>query len=341
MVEVRRNKVDDGSSSEWIETLFPMIHRVPLPTPFAVGDINSYFIEGSKPTLIDVGVKSSKSLSVLEEHLEAIGYKLSDIKRIILTHHHLDHTGAAALIAKQNNAEVLMSSSCKDKLEIGDKHHEIYWEFLLRCGFPKELGEQIQSGSSMMKKFSEDWDSFDGVKLIEDGDEIEFDDFALKCLSTPGHCPDHLCFYSQERHVAFSGDHLLPKITPNPLLYFDADTKVRRKSLIEYLDSLDRFEALREMKAVFPGHGKPIENVYDLIKDNRRKIEIRKKAFIELLQKNGESLVFDIAAAHFGKLHLMEYYLAVSETIAYLDLLVQEGSLELIEAENSVTARLA
>ena len=51
-------------------------------------------------------------------------------------------------------------------------------------------------------------------------------------LHTPGHTGDHLCLYDPEHGAVFSGDHVLPTITPHIAGRTDTDD-----SLAEFFDS--------------------------------------------------------------------------------------------------------
>jgi glyoxylase-like metal-dependent hydrolase (beta-lactamase superfamily II) len=64
-----------------------------IPTPFYVGDVNVYLIKEDPLTLIDTGPKTEKAAAVLREKLRDTGVRLSDIRRIVLTHAHEDHCG--------------------------------------------------------------------------------------------------------------------------------------------------------------------------------------------------------------------------------------------------------
>ncbi len=74
------------------------IHRISVPTPFYVGPVNVYLIEEDPLTLIDAGPRDDASLEGLRSGLNQLGYKLSDIKRIIISHAHADHYGLARVI---------------------------------------------------------------------------------------------------------------------------------------------------------------------------------------------------------------------------------------------------
>jgi len=72
-----------------------MLHALPLPTPFPVGPVNAYLAEGEPLTLIDTGPKDDATRAALAAALKVHGHRLEDIRRIILTHHHVDHVGLA------------------------------------------------------------------------------------------------------------------------------------------------------------------------------------------------------------------------------------------------------
>jgi glyoxylase-like metal-dependent hydrolase (beta-lactamase superfamily II) len=62
------------------------IHRLELPTPFAVGRVNCYLIEDEPLTLIDTGPNSGKSLDELEQAIAACGRSIEELELIAITH---------------------------------------------------------------------------------------------------------------------------------------------------------------------------------------------------------------------------------------------------------------
>ncbi|MFW9806494.1 MAG: MBL fold metallo-hydrolase [Candidatus Thorarchaeota archaeon] len=77
------------------------VSRIEIPTPFPVGSMNCYLIEGSPLTLIDTGPKTAKALTPIQNALRNFSYELSDIEQILITHGHLDHIGLAAEFVKE------------------------------------------------------------------------------------------------------------------------------------------------------------------------------------------------------------------------------------------------
>lgn len=79
-----------------------------------------------------------------------------------------------------------------------------------------------------------------------DGESIELDGRSLRCVSTPGHASNHVCWFLSDAGLLFSGDHILGHVTP-VILPPDGD-------MDDYLGSLARLRAL-PLSGIAPGHG--------------------------------------------------------------------------------------
>lgn len=82
------------------------IHRLEIPTPFAVGTVNAYLIDDDPLTLVDSGPNWGVSADALEEGLRRHGYAVPDLGLLLVTHEHVDHLGLTRFIAGRCNAEV-------------------------------------------------------------------------------------------------------------------------------------------------------------------------------------------------------------------------------------------
>src|SRR3954467_11199738 len=82
------------------------IHRLAIPTPFAVGRVNVYLIEDDPLTLVDAGPNSGSSLVEPQRHLPAHGRAIEDLELILITHQHIDHIGLVEIVASHSGAEV-------------------------------------------------------------------------------------------------------------------------------------------------------------------------------------------------------------------------------------------
>jgi glyoxylase-like metal-dependent hydrolase (beta-lactamase superfamily II) len=297
--------------------------KLSLPTPYPVGRINAYFLDGDEPTLIDTGVYSSKSLNALRDQLQQHGRRLEDIRRILVTHDHYDHAGAALHLSQLCPATLYLPKKASLLSQREAEAREKLFAFLLHCGGPRPLLEiafqLFGAGDHFANRDAQPL----AIEWLTGGETIADHGWSLEALFTPGHSPDHLCFFEAASGLLFCGDLLLPHITPNPLLYLDPDDDYRRThSLLDYVDSVAKLEA-RAVRSGHPGHGPDIPDVAGLIATNKAFIEQRKNKLAKIIAR-GPTNPFALAHDAFGELDVANQYLAISETVAYLDLLERE-----------------
>jgi glyoxylase-like metal-dependent hydrolase (beta-lactamase superfamily II) len=143
-----------------------------------------------------------------------------------------------------------------------------------------------------------------------------------------------------ERRVLFAGDTLISHITPNPILEpTPEDPTVRRKSLIEYIRTLDVLLRL-DLTEVWPGHGAPIFDPSTLIAGIEEHHRERKEEVAVLLDGEKEPRsAWELARLMFPGLEGFDNYLGVSEVVAHLDLLEAEGRASSFERNGVVFFR--
>jgi glyoxylase-like metal-dependent hydrolase (beta-lactamase superfamily II) len=117
---------------------------------------------------------------------------------------------------------------------------------LRRDGAPPEEITGLQQASMPIRSFV--WAATPDV-LVEDGDIVEVPGWDLKAIWTPGHSPGHLCFYESGHRLMLSGDHVLPRITPNISFH----PQNGPNPLGDYLSSLDKVAAYA-VEEVLPAH---------------------------------------------------------------------------------------
>jgi glyoxylase-like metal-dependent hydrolase (beta-lactamase superfamily II) len=301
------------------------IHRLQVPTPFAVGRVNCYLIEDEPLTLVDTGPNSGKALDALGTQLGARGHSIDDIELVIVTHQHIDHLGLVEIIVEHSGAEVaalgVAAKRLADFSEDAEADDAFAVDLMLRNGIPEEVTVALRSVSRSFRS----WGSHVGVtRPLADGEEMSFGDRTLQVLHRPGHSPSDTLFWDEQRQILIAADHLLPHISSNPLISRPLDGSSERvQALVTYIKSLRQ---TREMPAeiVLPGHGDPVTDHVALIDSRLAGHERRKEKIYKLIDEEGPSTGFELAQSIWGNVAVTQAFLTLSEVIGHADLLVNE-----------------
>lgn len=153
------------------------------------------------------------------------------------------------------------------------------------------------------------------VQPIADGDVIRGPGYTLHALHTPGHAPDHICFYLEEERALFTGDVILGVGT----------TVIPREGgdLGQYLDSLRRLQGL-DLAKIYPGHGPVIEAPQEKIAWYlEHRLERERQVLHELA--GGPRDVMQIVRAIYAEYPENLHAAAAQSITAHLDKLEREG----------------
>jgi glyoxylase-like metal-dependent hydrolase (beta-lactamase superfamily II) len=301
------------------------IHRLAIPTPFAVGRVNVYLVEDDPLTLVDAGPNSGTSFDELQRGVESLGHALEDIELVVLTHQHIDHLGLVSLVAARSGADVAAIEAAVPFVEGFSAEAQADDEFardvMLRHGIPPDVVAALQSVSLAFRGWGA---RAEVTRPLRDGEALALRDRTLHVHHRPGHSPTDTVFHDRERRMLIAADHLLAHVSSNPLLTRPRDGSTERpKALVQYLDSL---AATREMDVdlVLPGHGDPITDHRDLI-DHRVALHRRRADKIHRLIDDRPRSAYEIAQALWGNIAVTQAYLTLSEVLGHLDLLADEG----------------
>ena len=296
------------------------IHRISIPTPFAVGRVNLYLIEDDPLTLVDAGPNSGTSLDELDRQLRSLGRSIPDLERIVITHQHIDHIGLVRIAAERSGAEVVALDRLVPLVEgysaeaAADDAYAT--EVMLRHGIPDDVARALASVSLAFRA----WGSrADVSRAVRDGERLEFAGRSLAVHFRPGHSPTDTIFLDDERGILVGGDHLLAHISSNPLI----SRPPGRQALVEYIESLTLTRAM-EIVTVLPGHGDPIEDHVGLIDDRLRLHRRRADKIHQLIAERPRS-AYEVAQAMWGNIAVTQAFLTLSEVLGHTDLLVRDG----------------
>lgn len=144
-------------------------------------------------------------------------------------------------------------------------------------------------------------------------------------VATPGHTPGHSCFHLPELGLLLSGDHVLPRITPN-IGAFGAEPT---PALADYLDSLDMIAAVA-VDEVLPAHEYRFPDLATRARDLQRHHEVRLEEITARVRAVQGTSTWEITqgltwSRPFQDMHPTQWPFAVRETLAHLNLLESRG----------------
>ena len=298
---------------------------ISLPTPFYVGPVNVYLIAEEPLTLIDTGPKTREALEALREGLRRERVRVSDIRRIVLTHAHEDHCGLAKQLRDEAKDAEVFVHGWETGHRVGRLEYDEHRALLERAGVPAEDLAALRRMYEGVRQYADALEDHEHAELVDD-DELKFEKGALRVLHTPGHTPGSCSFLREADRTIIAGDCVLKRITPNPVLSPDPFDPTRRfRSLAEYLVSLARLRSLAPT-LVYGGHGDAVEDFEELFQRYLRAINERQADVIRLLPKAGAT-AWDISLELFPGTDDIHRFLAVSESVAHLDLAHSENKI--------------
>lgn len=324
-----------AKSSDANVQVAPGIYRVRVPIPDnPLGHLNCYLVEGKSGWLmVDTGWYTPDAFRALEAGLRSLGLGLSDIATMVVTHVHPDHFGLAGRIKQISPKTELVTHRYEvDLIEsryirLSDLREKM--SQMLAChGVPPADLPSLQSASMPAIQFVT-------VTLpdrtVYGGEIISTGVYDLELIWTPGHSSGHICLYEPQNQVLFSGDHVLPHITPN----ISRTVQSGDNPLGDFMGSLQKIENLA-VKTVLPAHEDTFTDLKGRIGEiirhhHRREAEIREATREKPMSAYDVSsrVTWDIPLAweQFPALHKRS---AVTETLAHLDWMRWKGEVERI-----------
>jgi glyoxylase-like metal-dependent hydrolase (beta-lactamase superfamily II) len=301
-----------------VEMVQPGIWSIPVPLPQnSLRYVLVYLFETDRgPYLIDAGWNTDDAFGALSAGMKVAGCEVSEVQGVMVTHIHPDHYPA--------DAELI-----HDRYDEPDDLLQRVAAALRRMGAPDEELEPLRNAAMPVRSLV---DPVVPDVLLEDGEKPEVPGWDLTAIWTPGHSPGHLCFYEARRQLMLSGDHVLPRITPNIPYHPQAGAN----PLGQYLDSLDKLEPY-EVEEVLPAHEYRFTDLHRRLEELRQHHRDRFEEVIAILRDDPHS-AWDIAA-HMKwsrKWDDIEGFMrraAVGEAVSHLRVLELDGRIRVEEGE--------
>ncbi len=295
------------------------VYRIELPLPWELETVNVYAIRLEDGyALLDTGVGTQECFEALGASLEGLGIAWSDIRLVLITHTHPDHSGLAARVLDATGAKLWMHAAEREQLRIyadAGRHEQWQAGALELAGVPEPLRQRMRKVFEGMRV---SFARLEPERELRGGETIPARMGQLETVWTPGHSPGHVCLYQRESGVLFSGDQVLERITPNVSWQPDHD------ALGSYLGSLRMLEGL-EVRRVLPSHGPPFAGHRERVGETLRHHEERCRQIRGHIAQ-AEMTAHEVAAKLWTrKMGALNHYFAAMESLAHLDHMERRG----------------
>ncbi len=318
---------------------FPKLNSItPIPVPFNevpyLLTSNVYALGKDYITLIDAGPGIPGAIDFLKKTMADEGLKFDNIRRIILTHGHMDHFGLAAAILKElkQTVEIYIHPEEMWKVTTEFFNKEIWLD---EMKWLQKLTDIPADAMDIMirniRKYYSIATPLDCLKPVEDGDSFSGDGYNLEIVHAPGHAPGLCCIYESEHKVLFSSDHILKNLIPKPIIPLSREKLRDRnyRSLIAYDKSLDIVSGM-DLKYVFPGHGEWISDMQPIIGHYRKDRSLRRDMVWQAVNGKEQPLYYLVKEV-FPHAEKDDLFIALSELIAHLEVLAENGRVEIVD----------
>ncbi|MEU4693448.1 MBL fold metallo-hydrolase [Actinoplanes sp. NPDC023714] len=298
----------------------------------------TYLIPGdSGLVVVDPGWDSDAGWNALVNGLASAGATAADVTGIVLTHVHPDHHGLSGRLRDASGAWIAMHPAERASM-LRDRE----------TAPSRALGDWMRSLrvpdfeiKSLMGTFGAAVDAHfaplaDATVLLEDGDLVPLEGRRLQAVWTPGHTPGHLCLLEPDAQVLLTGDHVLPRISPNIGLQLTGGDP-----LTDYLASLAKVAAYDDCEAL-PGHERRFRGIAARCAELDAHHRDRCDEIVAVTERLGSPDIWQLASAltwsrpweQIGPMKVG----AIAETAAHVELLVREGRLSWTGDGTALTA---
>ncbi len=275
---------------------------------------------------MDTGPREDQALAALEAGLRRAGVRAEDLELILVTHHHLDHSGLAATLAARSGATVAAMAPTavygEHYAERSDDDRRFSDALMRHHGVPQAVIDEHESFWAYIRGSSEAWHT---DRVLGEGERIRAGDRDLRVVARPGHSTTDTLFVDDRDRLAFVGDHLLASVSSNTEIYPAAEPDgTRPRARRDYLASL-RLTAATALDRLLSGHGQAITAHADLI--DRRFAEHRRRCErILAILESTPATAYEIATHLWSARTVAEQpLLVVWEVLGHLDLLLDAG----------------
>lgn len=332
MIEVTGTKQHES----WAAKVFPPVEQVrpglwsiPVPIPNnPLRYVLSYVFELDRGlAVLDTGWPVTEAWDALDSGIRQTGHTVRDVRQILITHVHPDHHGLAGQLRDESGAPIgmhaLEAETLKNRAaEAAPITHDAT-KWLEHRGVPQPEAAEMAGPRQAIRSFLS---MAQPDMLFEDGDDVleaaGGSRWELRAVRTPGHTPGHLCYHERSLRLFLSGDHVLPRITPN----ISVQPGQSPDPLGDFLTALHRVGEMAkeyDVDEVLPAHEYRFRGLAERTSYLLEHHEERMTELLRLLERHPGSTTFDLAAnltwsRPWENIHNFQRRSAVGETLSHL-----------------------
>lgn len=241
----------------WLAGTFPEVEDLgggtfSIPVPFPDNPLRytlSYLLVGEGAAIvIDPGWDSDEGADALFAGLTTCGVDPGRVDGVLVTHVHPDHHGLTNRLVARSGCWIGMHAVDDALLAAREApgRADTDQDWLRRNGVPDDTRTELALVGRQASQFMA---MPAATRLFADGEVLPLPGRQVRAVWTPGHTPGHLCLHDEQADRLFTGDHLLPRISPNIGTHSDDG----EPPLAQYLDSLRKLAGYDSAEAL-PAH---------------------------------------------------------------------------------------
>ena len=297
------------------------IYLIPAPLPFkSPAWVNTYAIESNGGLLmIDCGTDWKPGRQAIKDGFAQLGLDEAAVHTLLVSHLHLDHVGMSGRLVREWGCRFVMHHRA-DKLVSIYNDTPAYSERLRILAPPHGVPAPVreETATVLLPAYLPLNDPPDPT--VDDGDRIDLGDGRyLEVIHTPGHEPAHISVLDNLTGILFSGDHVLPRISP--VIMYDTFLE---DPLGDYMTSLQKLVEM-EIGVTYPAHGTLMDQGGErarqiLLHHDRRLLDMA-----DLVRENDTTAWGVMLKSFRPNLDILQSRLAFLETISHLEHLRLSG----------------
>lgn len=291
------------------------IHLIPAPLPFESPPwVNTYAVEADGGLLlIDCGTDWEEGRAALRDGFATLGLDEAAVHTLLVSHLHPDHVGMSSRLVREWGCRFVMhrrAASLVGRYNDTPGYAVRLKSIALDHGVPDRI---VEAATSLRRPdYMPPIDPPDHV--VDEGDQIDLGGSrSLHVIHTPGHEPAHICVRDSRTGILFSGDHILPRISP--VIMYDLELG---DPLGDYMASLGKLLS-QQIGVTYPAHGTLIERGDERARQILLHHERRLGDMADLIEA-GDATAWDVMLQSFRpNLDPLQARLAFLETVSHLE----------------------